>query len=74
MNFVDKLFKVATECTEVSVEDVLKSFMDSIKETYDGNLPSSKDLNEQYFKYLKDNKIERIYDDKGDVRFFKHNA
>lgn len=74
MNFVDKLFKVATECTEVSLEDVLKSFMDFIKDTYEGDLPSPNDLNEEYFKYLKDNKIERIYDDKGDVRFFKHNV
>ena len=74
MNFVDKLFKIATECHEILQEEILNGFMDSIKKKFGDDLPSQKDINELYLKYLKDNKIERIVDDKGDTRYFKEDA
>ena len=74
MNFVDKLFKIATECHEIPLEELLNEFMSYIKKTFKDDLPSSKDMNELYLKYLKDNKIERIIDDKGDTRYFKEDA
>lgn len=74
MNFVDKLFKIATECHEIPLEELLNEFMSYIKKTFKDDLPSQKDMNELYLKYLKDNKIERIIDDKGDTRYFKEDA